>query len=122
MTSAMPKSDIGKALQTASELELTVKGRISGKKISFPVWFTYDAGTLLLLPLKGTETNWYKNVVRTPTVSIGLKTASLSLKAETSTDIDELKKTVQSFREKYGEGDVKKYYSKFDACVTVRVL
>jgi len=117
----MPKTDLGKALQTARELELTVTGRVTRKKISFPVWFTYDAGTLLLLPLNGTETNWYKNVVKTPALSLGLKGASVSLSAKPSTDKDEVKKTLESFRAKYGEADVKKYYSKFDACVKVRV-
>ncbi len=117
----MSKNDLGKALRTARDLELTVTGRVSGKKISMPVWFTYDPGTLLLLPLKGTETNWYKNVVKTPTLSLGLKGLSVSLKAKPSTDKSEVKKTIESFRTKYGAGDVKKYYSKFDACVKLSV-
>ena len=117
----MPKSDLGKALQAARELELTVTGRVSGKKISLPVWFTYDAGTLLLLPVKGTRTNWFRNVVKTPTLGLSLKGDSVWLSAKPSTDRDGVKKTMESFRAKYGAGDVKKYYSKFDACVKVRV-
>ncbi|TMI27027.1 nitroreductase family deazaflavin-dependent oxidoreductase [Candidatus Bathyarchaeota archaeon] len=117
----MPQTDLGKALQTARELELTVTGRVSGKKVSLPVWFTYDSDELLLLPLKGTATNWYKNLVKIPALSLSLKGASISVKAKTSTDMSEVKKTIESFRAKYGAGDVKRYYSKFDACVKLRV-
>jgi hypothetical protein len=117
----MSKDDFGKTLKTARELELTVTGRASGRKISLPVWFTHDSGTLLLLPVRGTETNWYKNVVKTPTLSLGLKGANLSLKARPSRNKDEVMKTVESFRAKYGVEDVKKYYSKLDACVKVSV-
>lgn len=117
----MSKIEFATSLKTARELELTLTGRVSGKKISLPVWFTYDSGTMLLLPLKGTETNWYKNVVKTPTLRVSLKGSSLSLKANPSTNQDEVKKTIERFRAKYGAGDVKKYYSKFDACVRLIV-
>ena len=118
----MSKTDFAKTLKTARELELTVTGRVSGKKISLPVWFTYDSNVVLLLPLKGTRTNWYKNVVKTPNLSLGLKGTSISLKAKPSTDKSDVEKTIESFRAKYGVGDVKKYYSKFDACVKLSLL
>jgi hypothetical protein len=35
------------------------------------------------------------------------------------TDNNEVKEVVNKFKSKYGEGDVKKYYTKFDVAVEV---
>ncbi len=38
-------------------------GRKSGQTISIPVWFVFESDTLYLLPVHGSETQWYRNVV-----------------------------------------------------------
>jgi len=48
------------------EITITVTGRKSGRTISLPIWFVWDDGKLYLLPVKGSDTQWYKNVLRTP--------------------------------------------------------
>jgi hypothetical protein len=60
----MPKSEFKDALDRTSEIELTVRGRKSGQDISRPVWFVHENNTLYLLPVQGSETNWYKNVLK----------------------------------------------------------
>jgi hypothetical protein len=40
-------------LQTASETELTVTGRRSGRDVSDPVWFVQEGERLYLLPVGG---------------------------------------------------------------------
>jgi hypothetical protein len=37
------------------------------------------------------------------------------------TDAKAVKSVIEKFREKYGAGDVKKYYSKFDVAVRVEL-
>jgi hypothetical protein len=43
------------------------------------------------------------------------------LRAIPVTDAKQVSSVVEKFRAKYGAGDVKKYYSKFDVAVTAQV-
>jgi hypothetical protein len=45
------------------EIKITVTGRKSGRTISLPLWFVWDDEKLYLLPVKGSDTQWYKNVL-----------------------------------------------------------
>src|SRR5271165_2423266 len=103
------------------EITLTVTGRKSGRRISRPVWFVYEEPTLYLLPVQGSDTEWYKNVLKNPTIRIDARGAEAELKAVPITDPKRVASVAEKFREKYGAGDVKKYYSKFDVAVLVQV-
>jgi deazaflavin-dependent oxidoreductase (nitroreductase family) len=109
----MSKPDL-KNLSTTNEIDLTVRGRKSGHDISRPVWFVHEADKLYLLPVQGSDTNWYRNVLKNPTVKISAHGQELSGKAKTITDDNKVKEIVEKFRSKYGNSDVRKYYSKFD--------
>ena len=109
----MSKRDL-KNLSTTNEIDLTVRGRKSGQDISRPVWFVHEADKLYLLPVQGSDTKWYRNVLKNPTVKISVHGEELSGKAETITDDEKVKEIVEKFRSKYGNSDVRKYYSKFD--------
>lgn len=112
----MPKPDL-KDLNTTNEIDLTVKGRKSGQYISRPVWFVHEDEKLYLLPVLGSDTNWYRNVLKDPAMKISAMGQELSGKAKTITDDNKVKEIVEKFRSKYGNSDVKKYYSKFDVGV-----
>jgi deazaflavin-dependent oxidoreductase (nitroreductase family) len=99
------------------QLNISVTGRKSGRTISNPVWFVFDGGKLYLLPVKGSETQWYKNVLKKPIVQIEARGAEAEVKVAAVTDAARVKSVVEKFRAKYGAGDVKKYYSKFDVAV-----
>jgi hypothetical protein len=58
----MPNSMFRQALSTVEELTITVTGRRSRRKISLPVWFVQEGQPLQLLPVKGSDSDWYKNV------------------------------------------------------------
>ena len=109
----MSKRDL-KDLSTANEIDLTVKGRKSGQDISRPVWFVYEDDKLFLLPVQGSDTNWYRNVLKNPNVKISAQKQVLSGKARTITEDKKVKEIVEKFRSKYGSSDVQKYYSKLD--------
>ena len=112
----MPKPDL-KDLSTANEIELTVKGRKSGHEISRPVWFVHEDDKMYLLPVKGSDTNWYRNVLKNPKVKISAQRKELSGEAKTITETKKVKELVEKFRSKYGNSNVQKYYSKFDVGV-----
>lgn len=104
-----------KDLSTANEIDLIVSGRKSGLDISRPVWFVHEDNKLYLLPVQGSDTNWYRNVLKNPNVKILAHRQELNGKAKTITDQKKVKEIVEKFRSKYGNSDVQKYYSKFDA-------
>ncbi len=99
------------------ELNITVTGRKSGRAISIPVWFVFEDDKLYLLPVQGSETQWYKNVLKKPSIRIAARDAEAELKVVPTSDATQVSSVVEKFRAKYGAGDVKKYYSKFDVAV-----
>jgi deazaflavin-dependent oxidoreductase (nitroreductase family) len=103
------------------ELTMTVTGRKSGRQISNPVWFVFEDGKLYLLPVQGSETQWYKNVLKNPKIRIDARGAEADLKVTPTTDAKQVSSVVEKFRKKYGAGDVKKYYSNFDVAVAADV-
>jgi deazaflavin-dependent oxidoreductase (nitroreductase family) len=101
------------------EITISVTGRKSGRTISNPVWFALEGNDLYLVPVQGSDTQWYKNVLKNPTIGIKARDAESRFKASPITDATRVASIVEKFREKYGVGDVKKYYSKFDVAVFV---
>jgi len=108
-------------LAQAKEITITVTGRKSGRTISTPVWFALEDDTLFLLPVYGSDTQWYKNVVRNPAIRIAVHGTGGEFQAVPISAAAEVKSVVEKFRGKYGPSDVKKYYSKFDVAVRVQM-
>ena len=99
------------------QIEITVTGRKSGHSISNPVWFVFEDDKLYLLPVEGSDTQWYKNVLKNPMMRIEARGAEGKFTAVSITDAKQVSSVVEKFRAKYGAGDVKKYYSKFDVAI-----
>jgi deazaflavin-dependent oxidoreductase (nitroreductase family) len=104
-------------LSRSREIKISVTGRKSGRTISIPVWFVSDGDKLYLLPVKGSDTQWYKNVLKNAKIGVDAHGVHAELKAVPITDPAQVKSVVEKFRDKYGASDVKKYYSKFDVAV-----
>jgi hypothetical protein len=115
----MSKDDLRQRLNKVYEITLSVKGRKSGKDIPRPVWFVHEANTLYLLPVQGSDTNWYKNMVADPTLKISLNDLEISERGKQIMDNNRVNDVVKKFKSKYGEGEVKKYYTNFDVAVEV---
>lgn len=103
------------------EINLTVTGRKSGKAISRPVWFVFEDKTLYLVPVEGSDTQWYKNVVKNPSIRIDARGAEAELNVTTITNAKQVSSVVEKFRTKYGAKDVKKYYPKTDVAVVASI-
>src|SRR5664279_6001526 len=100
------------------EIKITVTGRKSGRSISIPIWFVFEDPTLYLLPVQGSDTQWYKNVLKNPSIGIDARGAEAKFQAVAVTDPKQVSSVVEKFRGKYG-ADVTKYYSKFDVAVLI---
>jgi len=103
------------------EINITVTGRKSGRAISIPVWFVLEDDKLYLLPVQGSDTQWYKNVLKNPSIRIDARGAEAEFNVVPITDATQVSSVVQKFRAKYGTNDVKKYYSKFDVAVLAQI-
>ena len=104
-------------LSRSSEITISVTGRKSGRTISNPIWFVFEDDKLYLLPVQGSDTQWYKNVLKNPMIKIKAGGAEAEFKAIPVADAKQVSSVVEKFRGKYGASDVKKYYSKFDVAV-----
>src|SRR5438309_669290 len=110
-----PNNMLKERLSRYRQIKISVIGRKSGKTISIPVWFVLESDKLYLLPVHGSDAQWYKNVLKKPTIRIDARGIEAGFRAKPLTDTEAVKSVIEKFREKYSVGDVKKYYSKFDA-------
>ncbi|MFU8870415.1 nitroreductase/quinone reductase family protein [Micromonospora sp. SL4-19] len=107
------------ALEGVREVEITVTGRKSGRQISHPVWFVQEEDSVFLVPVTGSNSEWYKNVRKTPMIQVAANGTALSSSATPITESDRVKHVVQMFRDKYGAAQVEAYYPRRDVAVQV---
>ena len=117
----MKESGLKSRLARFRQIKISVIGRKSGKTISIPVWFVLEGEKLYLLPVQGSETQWYKNVLKNPAIRIDARGAEAGFRAAPIIDAKTGNSVIEKFRGKYGAGDVKKYYSKFDVAVVIEL-
>jgi deazaflavin-dependent oxidoreductase (nitroreductase family) len=113
-----PKNDLKNHLARSRGITLTVTGRNSGRAICVPVWFVFENGKLYLVPVSGPDTQWYKNVLKNPSIRVEAGGAEAEVKVAPVTDHKQVASIVEKFRTKYGPSEIKKYYSKLDVAVT----
>lgn len=112
----MKNDTLKEGLSGSREITLSVTGRKSGRAVSMPVWFVADDEKLYLLPARGSDTQWYKNVLENPSIRIKAGSAEAELKVVRVTDAKKVSAVVERFRAKYGTSGVK-LYSKLDVAV-----
>ncbi len=105
------KKDLKNRLVKYRQIKLSVIGRKTGRTISVPVWFVLEGDKLYLLPVRGSDTQWYRNVLKNPSIRVDARGAEAEFKATPIKDAKSVKSVVEKFREKYGASDVKKYYT-----------
>src|SRR5258705_5152668 len=91
------------------EIDITVTGRKSGRAISIPVWFVLEGDKLYLLPVQGSDTQWYKNVLNNPMIRIDARGAEAEVKVVPVTDPTQVSSGVQKFRAKDGSNCFNQY-------------
>ena len=76
-----------------------------------------EGKALYLLPVKGSDSEWYKNVLEDPAIGVSADDVDWTGTATPITDPAKVREVVEKFRAKYGPGEIKKYYSKLDVAV-----
>jgi deazaflavin-dependent oxidoreductase (nitroreductase family) len=84
--------DVDPALAAESYCYLTTTGRVSGQPREIEIWFGLDGETLYMLSGGGARSEWVKNLVKEPRVSmrIGEHTFDGRARIVDSPDEDEL--------------------------------
>ena len=116
----MSKGDFHQKLSMVNDITLSVKGRKSGKYIPRPVWFAHEGNTLYLLPNRGSDTQWYKNLLAGSILKISVKGLEVSVRGKSITDRKGVDDVMNRFQFKYGQAS-KKYFTNFDVAVKVRL-
>jgi F420H(2)-dependent quinone reductase len=93
----MGSDELKSALQNANEVELTVTGRKSGRESSRPIWFVEEGDKVLLLPLGGSDNNWYKNLRKTPAIGLAADSAEFHGEAKPTEDPSAVDHVVEAF-------------------------
>lgn len=119
MPAATTKEKLKSLLARDREINISVIGRKSGREVSRPVWFVLEGDKLDLLPVQGSDTQWYQNLLRNAWIRVSTRSAEGEFQGTSITDPKVVSSVVEKFRDKYGARDVKKYYSKFDVAVVI---
>ena len=106
----MTEDKFTRALKKTNEIEITVIGRNTGKTITLPVWFVHEKDTLWLLPVNGSKTQWYQNVLKNPAITIKVGKEERTLKAQVLKAATSVGKVIQSFQQKYKPEMIANYY------------
>jgi hypothetical protein len=115
----MSLKDLKERLSRYRQIKITVTGRKSGRAISVPDWFVLEEDKLYLLPVQGSDTQWYRNILSKPSMRIAAREAEAKVEPVAVNDPKQVASVVEKFRTKFGAGDVKKYYSKFDVALVI---
>jgi hypothetical protein len=81
------ESELKSRLTRYRQIKLSVICRKSGQTISVPAWFVLEGERLYLLPMRGSDTQWYKNVLQNPTIRIDARGVESEFRAVPVTDV-----------------------------------
>jgi len=85
------------------QINIHVTGRKSGRTFSIPVWFVLDDQNLYLLPVQGSDTQWYKNVLKNPLLEIDVREAEAELRAVPVTEAKQVASVVEKSATSMGQ-------------------
>lgn len=75
----------------------------------------------MLIPVTGTDAQWYKNIQHDPQVTVSSGKQTLKGKLRTITQRDQVARIIALFEEKYGASDFKKYYPKPNVAASLSI-
>lgn len=113
-------------LKRSGEVEITVTGRKTRKKFSTPVWFLLEGEgkkeeEILIVPIKGSDSNWFKNLAKDPQITLGVDNVTIESKATLVKNPNQAKQIIDKLKTKYESEWSESYYTKRDAYVKVTV-
>jgi deazaflavin-dependent oxidoreductase (nitroreductase family) len=88
-------------IRDGSNIEITTIGRKSGKPHAKPIWYVVDGGRVFVQSGKDGKTDWYRNLQKTPAVSLKADHYTFRAHGRTVTDPKEVERVHALFRDKY---------------------
>ena len=113
----MPEDALVHALAKRRQISITVIGRRTGRAITRPVWFVFEANAFWLLPVSGSKTQWYRNLKANRSITIHVGSEQRKLRARLLKSPPAVRKVIQSFREKYTAPEIKRWYTGLNVAV-----
>src|SRR5204862_4825722 len=84
-------------------------------------WFVRAEGKVQLVPVHGTDSDWYRNVEAAPKVRLGAAGREVEATATPVDDARRVSSIVDAFKAKYGTETFERLYPKPDAAVEVSI-
>lgn len=117
-----PHQGLLERLKRSTEVDITVTGRKTGNRVTAPVWFVLEGGTrVILVPMKGSQSNWFRNLEKNPRVELSAGGVGISSRAVIVRDASRVSRVLAGLRAKYRSIWSESYYTKRDVCVEVPV-
>jgi deazaflavin-dependent oxidoreductase (nitroreductase family) len=92
------------ALADESYCYLTTTGRVSGEPREIEIWFGLEGSTLYMLSGGRDRSDWVKNLIREPRVSVRIADRTLDGRARVVSDVAEDARARGLLFDKYAEG------------------
>ena len=92
---------------------LTTTGRVTGKPHQIEIWFGAGENGIYLLSGGGRDSDWVKNLLKKPEVTIRIAKATFSANARLVTDPEEEMAARYTLAEKYQEWEEEKVLSEW---------
>ncbi|HJQ83460.1 MAG TPA: nitroreductase family deazaflavin-dependent oxidoreductase [Candidatus Binatia bacterium] len=99
-----PLPEVATALQRIerkSTVELTTTGRKTGKEHTRPVWFVVSDGRIVVQAGKDGKTDWYQNLLKTPTAVVRQGVYVFRVRAKPVADASRVEAIHRQFLDKY---------------------
>jgi len=110
-----------RALKTGRQIKISVTGRSSGRTITLPVWFVHEDDALWLLPVHGSKTQWYRNLLKNPAITMKVGSEKRMLEAKALRGATAVRNVIQWFGNKYTPQIITKLYpGPLDVAVKVK--
>jgi deazaflavin-dependent oxidoreductase (nitroreductase family) len=113
------RDPLSEAIKKRKQISITVIGRRTGRSIRIPVWFVAEEHTLWLLPVNGSQTQWYRNLKANRAITIEAGGARRELSARLLKTKPAVRNVIQRFREKYTPDEIKRWYTVLDVAVQI---
>jgi deazaflavin-dependent oxidoreductase (nitroreductase family) len=83
---------------------LTTTGRVSGEPREIEIWFGLDGGTLYMLSGGGDRSDWVRNLLKTPEVTVRIADQLFAGRARVVADAEEEARARRLVYDKYSPG------------------
>ena len=115
----MSDDSLLEALKKRRQISITVLGRRSGRAITIPVWFVCENNAIWLLPVYGSETQWYRNLRKNRAITVQAGKDRRDFHARLWKNRPALNRVIRWFREKYTAEQIQRWYRGLDVAVQI---